>query len=238
VSRPRDLPPPARFPHGTRSRYVSGCRCSECRAANTAAYHERQRRAKALAAEILAPVATVEQAWTGPDGTKRTRTYRRACPGVLKKPCPTRSHLRTDSKGGVCSGCRERLVWNGLVDAAPARRHLLKLSRKGVGYKSVAAACDVAKTTLARVLAGTKTRLRADTVRRILGVTPDAVADHALVPADRVWLLISRLREEGFSKAELARRLAYQSPALQLRKGKVLARTAQRIERFYRAVMT
>ena len=50
--RPPDLPPPEHYAHGTRARYVSGCRCPPCRASNVAYYHERQRRGKELAAKI------------------------------------------------------------------------------------------------------------------------------------------------------------------------------------------
>jgi len=45
VSRPSDLPPAeilaARHPHGTRVKYVGGCRCRVCRAANTEYARER-----------------------------------------------------------------------------------------------------------------------------------------------------------------------------------------------------
>lgn len=237
--RPPGLPAPDRFLHGTRSRYVSGCRCTECRAANTAAYHERQRRAKEAATELAAaPVVPIAQTWTAPDGTMRERMYRRACPGVDGAPCPLRAHLRKDSTGAVCGACRERLVWNGLVDARRARRHLRALSRKGVGYKSVADAADVGHTVLAEVLAGRKRQIRRQTEKRVLEVTTEAIADHALVPAAGVWRLLDRLLEEGFTKTELARRLGYAGPALQIGRKRVLARTAHRLERFYREIMT
>lgn len=68
--RPVDLPPIEHYPHGTRARYVAGCRCTECRAANKRAYHELQKRAIAAAEEIEAPEVSVGQVWTAPDGTK------------------------------------------------------------------------------------------------------------------------------------------------------------------------
>ena len=74
MSRPADMPPPERFGHGTRSRYVCGCRCSPCRAANTKAYHERQARAKALAAEQAAPIVPISKPWRAPDGSTRMRS--------------------------------------------------------------------------------------------------------------------------------------------------------------------
>lgn len=129
--------------------------------------------------------------------------------------------------------------WNGLVDAAPARQHLLRLSRQGVGYKSAAAAADVGKTTVFRVLNGTKTRLRAMSAKRILAVDREAVADHALIPAGPTWRLVHELLEEGFTKTELARRLGSRSktPSLQLRRDVITAANASKVERLYSQVM-
>jgi len=46
------------------------------------------------------------------------------------------------------------------------------------------------------------------------------------------WLL-----GEGFSKAEIARRLGYKKPALQIaRRGRVLTRTAARVARLVRSL--
>ncbi len=173
--RPHDLPPAERYQHGTRARYVTGCRCSPCRAANS--------------------------------------EYARY-----------RAKVRDED-------------WNGLVDAAPARRHLRKLSAAGVGYKSVGDACDVARSTLAEVLTGKKTQLRARTAKAILAVSAKAVADHALVDAAPLWRRIAELQCEGFTKAELARRLGFKREAIQFGKRRVLARTVQRVERFYQRVM-
>lgn len=173
--RPTDLPPAERYRHGTRARYVSGCRCAPCRAANS--------------------------------------EYARY-----------RAKVREED-------------WNGLVDAGPARRHLQKLSAAGVGYKTVADACDVGRTTLAEVMAGRKLKLRARTAKSILAVTAASIADHALVDASPLWRRVKELQGEGFSKAELARRLGFKREAIQFGKRRVLARTVQRVERFYQKVM-
>lgn len=234
MSRHGDLPPAERYRHGTRARYVTGCRCTPCRASNTAYYHQRQARAKALAAELPAAAATpAPQVWTAPDGSTRVRTYARACPGVSGEPCPLKAHLRKDSKGGCCRACREKLVWNGLVDAAPAREHLLALSAQGVGRRSVEAACDVASSLLEEVARGKKTRIRKKTAERILAVDAGAVADHGLVNAKETWGLIKQLVELGCTRQEIARRLGSTAvtPALQLRRRKVLAVTQARVRR-------
>ena len=165
-----------RATHGSRTRYVLGCRCEPCTIAN--------------------------------------RVYARA-------------RYRAKSQGG----------WNGLVSAEPARKHLRALSRKGVGRHSVRAASDVSDAILWEIATGIRPRIRLRTEQRILAVDVDAVADHGFVDGRKTWRLIGRLLEEGFSKAELARRLGYKSPAIQFRKERVLAVTAFRVERFFRSVM-
>jgi hypothetical protein len=257
------------MPCGTRAKYVSAkCRCAACRAANCRYVRQRDALAKTAARELAEdttrarrqwvawrlsldavgakktpappPLPTVcPQIWTAPDGTTQTSLYQRACVGVDGAPCPSHSHLRKDSIGDVCGRCRARLVWNGLVPADAVRAHLKKLSRLGVGYKSVAAAADVSKTVLADVLFHGKSRLRAQVAQRVLAIDRDATADHALVSAGRTWQRLQRLLAEGFTKTELARRLGSKArvPALQFQNGQVLAKTAARVERFYRMVM-
>ena len=172
----RGLPTPERLaarPHGTRLRYLSGCRCVPCRAANS-----------------------------------RYETARAAA--------------------------RKAGDWNGVVDAAPARAHLLKLGRQGVGYKSVAAAASVAVSVVAKIRSGERVQVRASTARRILGVTADARADASTVPAGPTWRRIRQLLEEGYTKGRIARELGAQRPALQLGRRRVLASTAVRVERLHR----
>ncbi len=234
MTRPADLPGPEAFAHGTRSRYVTGCRCDACRASNTAAYHARQAKAKKAALAITTPAVPIEKAWTARDGSIRIRTYTRACPGVDGKPCAIRAHLRKDSKGGVCRACRERLVWNGLVDARRARRHLERLARQNVGRRAVAAAADVSSTILGDIRRGLRKRLRRESERKILQVTAEAVADHAHVPSRTTFELLGELVARGFAKSELARQLGFKTPKLCFRGRMVTARTELAVRRLYR----
>jgi hypothetical protein len=121
------------------------------------------------------------------------------------------------------------LVWNGLVDAEPARRHVVALGRKGVGYKQVADAAGVATSTIGAVLARTKLKLRRRTADRILGVTTEAAADHAVVSAAKTWRLVEKLRARGFTKGEIATTLGREKPALQVGRRRVLVKTAHAI---------
>jgi len=127
--------------------------------------------------------------------------------------------------------------WNGLLSAERARAHLLKLSRAGVGRRAVAAASDVSSTLLLEVRLGRKDKIRARTERRILAVDIGCRSDASLVPAKGTWRLIRLLLEEGFTKRELARRMGFASPAIQFRKTRVLARTALRVKKLYRAAV-
>lgn len=218
-SRPIDMPSAEHFDHGTRSKYVCGCRCEPCRAANRASYHERQRRGRELAASI--PVRA------GAEPAK--------CPGVLGAPCPTKTRLYRNS-ASVCERCLRRLSFNGLVDAGPARKHLRYLSRSGVGRDSVSAACDVGVTALSEIFRGIHLRIRAETERRILAVTSSARADASTVPAGPTWRLIGKLLERGFTQGDIARALGRKTPALQLRRDRVLARTEMQVRRLFKTI--
>lgn len=163
-------------PHGTRLKYLGGCRCLPCRAAN-ARYESH------------------------------------------------RIHARRNGD------------WNGIVSAGRARRHLLALSRAGVGRRTVAEISGVPQSTVHQIRTGRRCHIRARTQRRIFLVDSRAMNEARLVPADRAWRMISRLLDEGFSKAEIARRLGYRFPALQLNRRRITARTAVKVERFYRRIM-
>ena len=126
--------------------------------------------------------------------------------------------------------------WNGLVSAKRARRHLQKLARQGVGRRAVVAASDVADSIVHAIKTGRKQQIRKRTETRILAVSADARGDKSLVPAKHTWVLINRLLEQGFTKTALAQRLGY-ARAIQFGKKFVTARSAAKVERFYRMMM-
>jgi hypothetical protein len=164
-------------PHGTRIKYMGGCRCADCRGAN--ASNERVR-----------------------------------------------------------AQARKNGDWNGIVSAAPARAHIKKLARLGLGRRAVALVSDVRDKTIQEIKLGRKTRIRARSARRILDVTPDMHCDKALVPAQRTWSLIRRLLDEGYTRARLAKLLGYTTRALQIHKSHVTARNALRVEQLYERLTT
>jgi hypothetical protein len=124
--------------------------------------------------------------------------------------------------------------WNGTVPADQARKHLRALSRAGVGRRAVHDACGISQSVLSAIRRGRKSTVRRDTERRILAVDRGAISDHALVAAGPTWRKVRELLEEGFTQAELARRLGYVRPALQFGARRVTAVTALRVERLWR----
>jgi len=178
--RPPDLPSASDLgagkSHGTRIRYMSGCKCLQCRAANSSYECER-------------------------------------------------------------AAARKAGQWNGLVPARKAQRHIKRLSKAGIGRRSISDACSVGLTTIMQIKSGEKTQIRKATESAILQVDKNAISGGTIIPANRAWKMIDRLLNEGFSKAELARRLGFSSPAIQFRKDRITGRSAMRIERFYNRIM-
>jgi hypothetical protein len=126
--------------------------------------------------------------------------------------------------------------WNGIVSADAARKHILALSRKGLGYKAVAAAAGVATSIVFAVRKGHHRRIRAESSKRILAVDLSCRADGELIDAAPTWRLLDELLGAGYTKSQLARWLGYQVPALQIKRGRITALTASRVERMYRMV--
>lgn len=158
--------------HGDRLRYIGGCRCAECRRANT-----DYEKARALA--------------------------------------------------------RKAGDWNGIVPAAKARQHMLKLSRQGVGRRAVQAATDIGDTVLQQIRSGDKKNIRARTERLILAVTKEMASDHALIPAAPSLKLIDELLSKGYTKTQLARMLNYKNHALQFNFDQITAANAFLIRKLY-----
>jgi hypothetical protein len=218
---------------GTRSGYVAGCRCRACRDANRDRYRERHARMAEGAAEVLPSGPPI--AGTMKRGGRIVSVLR--CPGANGSPCVREGRAWLKGRE-VCGACVERVtVWDGLVPVARAQAHLRALSAKGVGYKAVSAASDVARSVLARVLTGEGV-IRASSERRILAVDDGARADGALVDGARVREIIAALRARGFSCRQIARaRGVHESEvSAQARRPRSTAATVAAYERVLRRV--
>ena len=126
---------------------------------------------------------------------------------------------------------------NELVPAEKARQHLFYLSKHSVGAGSVSDVTGISFRTLMKIRAGERANVRRQTEQQILAVTKAAVAGGALVSAKKTWHRINLMLKEGFTKAEIARRLGYKGKNLNLSKTRVTANTAARIERLYTLTM-
>ncbi|HUE29887.1 MAG TPA: hypothetical protein VMR79_03380 [Verrucomicrobiae bacterium] len=246
--RPSDLSGPDRFAHGTRACYVARrCRCELCRAATTAYYHARRARELVALAELEPGPPALERpiVHTKIDprsGRAVVHHFANACPGLgrtlveQEQGCPWGSFLRKDSQI-VCLRCRAESVADYLVDAGKCRRKIRALRKRGIGRRSIADAAGVASSSIGEISRGTKTQVRLSTEARILNLDAGAAAGGTIVDASPTQRLIGRLLEEGFTRRELAKRLGYKSPALQLGGERILARNALRVAKFYRAIM-
>lgn len=222
---------------GTRSAYVRGCRCDACREANRAAARERVERVDAARADVAPSGPPL--AGTMLRGGIECRIRR--CPGANGAVC-VRGGTWMRGATIVCTACVERaVVWNGLVPPDRARAHLRSLSESGVGYKAVSAACDVAPSTLCRIISKDATPIRARVERAILAVDAGAMADGALVDSAETNAKIATLRARGFTLRHLARLVGYSTTNTYCQLGRtarVTLATAAKIEKLFRRALS
>ncbi len=227
-------------PHGTRARYVGGCRCAECVQAQRAWERERVRRRIASEGDVVP---------SGPPivGTDAGGRVVKRCPGANGTTCVHRERGYLAQRAGgaclfrgkpVCAACVERhTIWNGLVPADRARAHLLALRTEGVGYYAVSAASDVPASVLTRILAQEQARIRASTERAILAVDTGARADGAYVDAGETNRLLAELRAMGFTLRELGALMGQASQLAIGRQAHATARSAARVARIHRRAL-
>ena len=123
-----------------------------------------------------------------------------------------------------------------LVDAGPARAHVLALSQRGMGYKMVAECAGVSLSVMQRIRSGERKQLRAHTARRILAVeyAVEALGDGALIDAGPTWKLLDELIGGGYTKTQLATwLLGRPALALQIRRDRITAATALKVRKLY-----
>lgn len=161
-------------PHGTRLKYMSGCKCLDCKAANS--QYERERK-----------------------------------------------KARKEGK------------WNGIISAKKARSHIKRLSKKGIGYKTIADVAGLAASTLFKIKSGERLYLRAENERRILSVDETCLADSAVISAKESWKKLEWIFAQGLTEQEIAKRLGYKTERLQIKEN-ILASTALKIERLYNRI--
>lgn len=218
---------------GTRAGYVAGCRCRVCTDANRDRWRDRQARLLEQASEVRPNGPPIEGTMERSGRTERILR----CPGAEGRPCVVEGGAWLKGRA-VCVRCvRRATVWDGLVPVARAQAHLRALSERGVGYKAVAAASDVAHSVLCRVLAG-EGSIRASSERRILAVDETVRADHSVIDGARVREILATLRARGFTFTHLARVMGMSLGQVsnQARRARTTAATLHAYERLMRRV--
>ena len=126
---------------------------------------------------------------------------------------------------------RLRRTGQPLTPAAPVRAHLVKLRGAGFGLRQLAQLSGVHRRPLQAILRGSRRKLQASTAALLLAVDTAAPrADGQLVSNWHARRCLRSLQLEGFSQAEIARRLGLRAGRLRLQaKGKVRVRSARRI---------
>lgn len=152
-------------------------------------------------------------------------TRLRCLAGCRCLPCRSaRSRYESERQRLVAEG-----ITNRIVPAARARAHLRKLSRLGVGYKTVADVAGVACSIVAGIRSGRRRNCREETERAILGVTRDAARPGAYIDAAQTWRLVHELLAAGWSKARIAYSSGHQRGALQIGRHRCTRENADRI---------
>lgn len=123
------------------------------------------------------------------------------------------------------------------ISADKVREHIILLASYGVGQNAVADACGVGPATVKKIRQGKQQKIYARTAQRILSVTPEAIADSALVDAANGKRILRELLEEGYSRPFIARQLGVEQLHY-LYNRKLRARTELKIEKLYRRNLT
>ena len=130
--------------------------------------------------------------------------------------------------------------WEPLVDAAPARGHLLLLRHQGLGLDQIVRIPETSKRTIRRVLREPPTsphRIRSETAQRVLAIqlSPEHLAPRSQVDAAETHAQIQALLDSGYSIPELACALGKTAVSLRrtLDRRTVTARTAASVGDLY-----
>jgi hypothetical protein len=116
------------------------------------------------------------------------------------------------------------------VDAGPARDHLIALSAAGVGRRRVIDLSGLADTTLSNIRNGQSRRVRRETAQAILAVTV-LPAGGSRIDGTDTWRLVDQLLAAGVTKRRIGQAVTGNPKCLtlQVRRGLVLQRTAERV---------
>lgn len=195
-------------PHGDRLRYMSGCRCRDCRAANSA--YERSRQAARRAGEwngyVSAERARRHLAELAAQGVGR-RAVADACDVadsiVAKIKSGKRLQIRAETERRILAVSADMAADRALIPAGPTWRLLDELI--AAGFTKTFIAQRLGYTRALQIGRDTVTVKNAARVRRLHREL--IAADEALVDAKPARRHIERLREEGYTEKRIEREL-------------------------------
>ena len=123
-----------------------------------------------------------------------------------------------------------------MVDAAPVRAHLRKLSKyHHIGSGTIEEVTKLHASHIDRIRRGVTTRVKKETADLILAVKPtlelEARGDHNLVPAGRTWRLLDELIGLGYTRRQLAGWMGHK--VLRISRVRVRVSTEWRVRRLY-----
>lgn len=218
-------------------RYIAGCRCAECRAANTA--YARQREAAIRAGD-----------WNGLVPADRARAHmlalakqgigRRAvqaatdiAESILSKiRAGTRTQIRASTERAILAVTADMAADHALVDAAPSWKLIRELQE--AGFSKVRIARELGQSGPGLQLGRERITVRnAHQVQRVHARL--MASGEALVPAASSWTLIRKLRDECYTDQRIARELGF-NDQMPVRVGcrRITRDLAERIANTYR----
>lgn len=225
--------------HGDRLRYIGGCRCDDCRRANTT--YEKTR-----------AVARKQGDWNGVVSAKAARKHlnwlsyhgvgRRAVGAatdiadsiLFKIISGERESIRARTERKILSVTTAAAADHSLIPAGPTWTLIGQLIKAGFTKTQIAIGLGY-KTPALQISKSTVTVRNAFDVEK-LHARMMASGD-ALVPAKETLRLIARLREEGFTDKRLEREFGFGDGALTIPKTRVARKVAQAVAAFYERSM-
>lgn len=223
--------------HGDRLRYIGGCRCDLCRAANTA--YERDRKKARLAGD-----------WNGIVSAENARRHiaHLASIGVGRRAIGDATDIADTVLVAIKSGDKqnirartERLILavtaevaadHALVDAAPTWKLIGELL--AAGFTKTEISHRLGNKTHALQLGKKQVLVKhAAQMKRIHNELINS--DQGLIDARPTWRIIEKLRTEEYTDKQIARKIGFPDGELRLSKRRVTRAHASIVEQLYQA---
>lgn len=231
----------AERPHGDRLRYCGGCRCDECRRANTR--YERERAAARQsgdwngivdAARARAHMAKLAKAGIGRRTIADVTDIANTVLCDIRSGKKTRIRARTERL--ILAVTKDVIADHALVPAAPSWKLIDEMVEAGFTKRFIASRLMGRE---ARCLQLRKDSITARHAFDIARLHRDLMAsDERKVPAAQTWRYIAGLRDEGFTDKQLARAFGHASGEIEFSRKFVTAAQARQVQETYERLMS